>query len=771
MQYRRRITKNVARRRASSGHPIGLAAGWRQGRIYALFFLGLCAALQHVEAQTANRGRTNTRTEVRQAVVAAPAPAPTPAPNQAPNQPPTAGTVAAPEPLSLKDVPVPEPTNLFAFLKGSAGRTDGNNARLAAIRLGKALFWDMQIGSDNVQACASCHFAAGADNRSKNQLDPGTADGDVVFGNSKVPGVPGPNESPWHFGFRPNNQLRAEHFPLHRRTNPHTKGDGFGNANVILDTNDIVSSQGVKLGDCAVNCGDARDEVFNYAGANVRRSAPRNAPSAVNAGFHVDMFWDGRGSFIFNGMTPFGFRDTASTVKRVTNGVASDVRVRIPYASYASQAVGPPLSMREMTGHQRDFDELALKLLSPTAVPLGLQRVSTSDSVLGALARTGNQRGISRSYQQLVFEAFRPEWTGSQVISQGPPSAVMRHNFPLFFGLALQLYQNTLVADDTPFDRFMGARAAVREGGRAIAANPQALTEQERLGLALYVGPGKCANCHSLPETSNHVLRKADLRLRPVRPDPALGFANRPQDIVNEVIPTTLIELMPMGNGRLGVYDSGFYNIGVRPSAEDVGRASMAPSGLPLSYTGLGLLKRYGRLPPDIAAFVPDTGRDEEGNILPLDNLFNAAADRVVVRGAFKTPMLRNQEYMGPYFHNGEDATLRHVVEFYARGGNFPNTNLDDLDTDITYLPELDASLGEIGEKNVQALVAFLARGLTDPRVPFQRAPFDHPEILLPVGVNPVTEQAETFITLPAVGAAGTNVPIGRFLNLDPQAR
>jgi len=315
------------------------------------------------------------------------------------------------------------------------------------------------------------------------------------------------------------------------------------------------------------------------------------------------------------------------------------------------------------------------------------------------------------------------------------------------------------------------AHAPLYEGGRAIAANPQALTEQERLGLALYVGPGKCGNCHSLPETSNHVLRKADLRLRPVRSDPVMGSANRPQDIVNEVIPTTLIELMPMGNGRLGAYDSGFYNIGVRPSVEDIGRASSAPSGLPLSYTGLGLLKRYGRLPPEIAAFVPDTGRDEEGNILPLDNLFNAAADRVVTRGSFKTPMLRNQEYMGPYFHNGEDATLRHVVEFYARGGNFPDTNLDDLDTDITYLPELDASLGEMGEKNVQALVAFLARGLTDPRVPFQRAPFDHPEILLPVGVNPVTEQAETFITLPAVGASGTNVPIGRFLNLDPQAR
>ena len=39
--------------------------------------------------------------------------------------------------------------------------------------LGKALFWDMQVGSDGVQACASCHFRAGADPRSKNQVSPG----------------------------------------------------------------------------------------------------------------------------------------------------------------------------------------------------------------------------------------------------------------------------------------------------------------------------------------------------------------------------------------------------------------------------------------------------------------------------------------------------------------------------------------------------------------------------------------------------------------------
>jgi cytochrome c peroxidase len=53
----------------------------------------------------------------------------------------------------LSTVPVPQPT----------GRDIVNQA--AAVWLGKALFWDEQVGGDGQIACATSHFHAGAHNR------------------------------------------------------------------------------------------------------------------------------------------------------------------------------------------------------------------------------------------------------------------------------------------------------------------------------------------------------------------------------------------------------------------------------------------------------------------------------------------------------------------------------------------------------------------------------------------------------------------------------
>src|SRR5713101_118469 len=123
------------------------------------------------------------------------------------------------DPLSsLKSIPVPEPRNIARYIKD----------RNAAIALGKALFWDMAVGSDG-QACGSCHFQAGADSRSKNQLNPGFR------------AVPPDTTFQLAGGHGPNYQLTANDFPFHKLAVPDDQ-----NSTVLFDTNDITSSQGVR---------------------------------------------------------------------------------------------------------------------------------------------------------------------------------------------------------------------------------------------------------------------------------------------------------------------------------------------------------------------------------------------------------------------------------------------------------------------------------------------------------------------------------------------
>src|SRR5262244_3670424 len=62
----------------------------------------------------------------------------------------------------------------------------------AAVRLGKALFWDVQLGGDGQTACATCHFHGGADNRTFSALNPGP---DKIFASGGVTG-PGQNFAP-----------------------------------------------------------------------------------------------------------------------------------------------------------------------------------------------------------------------------------------------------------------------------------------------------------------------------------------------------------------------------------------------------------------------------------------------------------------------------------------------------------------------------------------------------------------------------------------------
>ena len=64
--------------------------------------------------------------------------------NSPPDVPVNSGVIAL-DSLSLKRRKVPTPSNIEEFVADKS----------AAIVLGKALFWDMQVGSDGMMACAS----------------------------------------------------------------------------------------------------------------------------------------------------------------------------------------------------------------------------------------------------------------------------------------------------------------------------------------------------------------------------------------------------------------------------------------------------------------------------------------------------------------------------------------------------------------------------------------------------------------------------------------
>jgi cytochrome c peroxidase len=386
--------------------------------------------------------------------------------------------------------------------------------------------------------------------------------------------------------------------------------------------------------------------------------------------------------------------------------------------------------------------------------------------VLGRLARSrsagagvAGRRGLQVSYQRLIRAAFAPKYWNSRTTitfdadgtrnidaSSPDPARTCRQieaNFALFFGLAIQMYEATLISDQTPFDRF-------------LAGDDSALGKQELQGLKIFlnVGPdpedpvaeqfrdvfvgvsqGFCAGCHDGTELTAHSVSLA--RLTPIE-----------VDFLPRVVDGLLVEpLLP----DLMYQDEGVYNIGVRPTSEDLGRGG-SENGLPLSFTqqalaGLGF---------PFENSLPDGFSIEFPGLTVVDG-------RTGTAGSFKVPGLRNVELTGPYMHNGGMATLKEVVEFYHRHGDFADVNIEEMDGPF--------SRGQLKESDEEALIAFML-ALTDERVKFEQAPFDHPQLFIPAGdgVQDIATGviSENYIDLPAVGAGGLSEPLRPFLNLDP---
>ena len=265
-------------------------------------------------------------------------------------------------------------------------------------------------------------------------------------------------------------------------------------------------------------------------------------------------------------------------------------------------------------------------------------------------------------------------WMGSSHRSEA--------NFALFFGLAIQAYETTLVSDNTRLDQFL-------EG------NQQALS----VGTA--------------------------------RPP---GVPKRP----------LAVHAMSPGGGVHGR----FFQQRSQHSGDEHGS------------------RRYRLLPNRCVAFARGHGPWRSGRF--RRPLFAASQTRAA--GTFKSPGLRNVEFTGPYFHNGGQATLEQVVQFYARNGDFPAGG------------NLGPGIGQIAlsAADQTALVAFL-KTLSDDRVRYEQAPFDHPSLCVSTGGSELSpgvlaadtsdprfsfSAAETFALIPSVGKGGNSVALQTFEEL-----
>jgi cytochrome c peroxidase len=671
-----------------------------------------------------------------------------------------------------------------------------------ALALGKALFWDQQVGSDG-QACASCHFNAGADVRVQNQLNPGFLDlsrnGDEAFGSNRSDtGTRAPGEMPSGNPAGANITVVAGDFPLHRLADE-TQRDSA----IITDTNDVVGSMGAfaadfeEIGpDGTEHCGAVDADIFHvYAGGErlaARQVEPRHTPSTINAVFNVRQFWDGRANNLFNGVGVFGQRDIDGdpNLRLIVIGESGSPELgalSLENASLASQAVGPPLSEIEMSCRGRTFADVGRKLLA--RAPLALQHVAPGDSVLGALAHPHAPGLQSKyTYAAMIRAAFAPKYWSApgrylrrdgELVADAGGYTQMETNMSMFWGISILLYESTLISDQSEFDSLVASNNITFPNCNATEAVDPLLARGCKIFFRFPFGTpadgvrgAGCSACHAGQDLFTEAAVQKGGAFAPLLQVP---------DVNNDV----------------GTRDLGFSNIGTRPASVDILLGGSDPYGNPLSFG------RQWRdfLDTGDAATVHDPflARAIANNALVRGGAGNTTA-KLESDGATKIPTIRNVALNPPYFSYGGYASLRQVLKFYNRGGNrrtitaenqaleahgshcttgedtgsgpdgnhaFPvddpdcGTNVTGL---LTPLGLLDCDANgvvscDVATDDLSALERFM-ESLSDRRVQCDQAPFDHPELALNVGhaLEPGEREGtaldERFL-LPAVGFAG----------------
>jgi len=225
--------------------------------------------------------------------------------------------------------------------------------------------------------------------------------------------------------------------------------------------------------------------------------------------------------------------------------------------------------------------------------------------VLSALPPDGKPGKVAGCDPTNASEPFGDAWDCVPPFEQDEVTRVLVN-----WAKALAAYMSTLVSSETPFDRFLA------EGPGSTAISGAA-----KRGARLFVGKAGCIDCHATPLFS----------------------------------------------------DGDFHDVGVPQTGDNVPTLADCPAGdkvCDCTGTGSGCLPwgLYDGVQKLSASPVLRTSRWSDD---PRDTSRAADVGRPLtdaIKGAWRTPSLRNVALTAPYMHDGVYATLEEVVAHYSRG-------------------------------------------------------------------------------------------------------
>ena len=227
----------------------------------------------------------------------------------------------------------------------------------------------------------------------------------------------------------------------------------------------------------------------------------------------------------------------------------------------------------------------------------------------------------------------------SKVFGIEPSAITIEH-----FAKAIASFERTIISGNSKFDRYM------------YGGEKDALNEQEKRGLDLFLGQGRCVSCHTISQT--HAL----------------------------------------------FTDNQMHNLGI-------GFKALGGRSQEVAKEYIGLLAKQKEKVKDKAGNKADNLAADE--LVLSEKRFSELGRLAITHeaddmGAFKTVTLRNIAKTGPYMHDGSLSSLEEVIAWYNLGGKL---NPNDPDT-----PFLDGGIRPLNLSGEQMmdLVAFM-KALTSP--------------------------------------------------------